>query len=667
MLRTWCSATGRRIAVPRTDILRAACAAALAAVVFGSSGTGRAALIVRGPDTAVPAVEDVSAVAQDAPVAAVPPFLLLAATDPAAARAQMTAEDAARYTRIFALQATGDLDAADAEIRQLRDRRLMGHVERQRLLLPGRKASYDELAGWLARYADHAGAERIHTLAVRRQPAGQKAPRSPVDVDRLQGSLERLAGARPRSSEDEGDEDAIQSVAPSSRSGRGGGGVAVTGRIADLIAAGKPAAALALLNDTQYSRHLETAQYDAARARIAAALYYGGDVRTALSLAGASAERSGDRVPLAHWIAGLASWRLKQVEQADAHFTAMVRAAPSSPWQMAAAAFWAARMEVRLGRKAEARGYLQLAARYPHTFYGLLAGRSLGVAAPLRWDMPDLTGRHLAALAAHPAGARAIGLLQAGRKDMAERELRRVHPRGDRLAAEALLLLGDRAGLPGLALQVGNAVSGPDGAPYDAALFPLPYWTPRNGFSLDRALIFAVMRQESRFDPTMVSPAGALGLMQIMPSTAQHVRERHDDIEGEDTERSALFDTAINMDLGQRYLAELLAMPEVGNNLVHLAAAYNAGPGNALRWRRETLASVSDPLLYVESIPFAETRDYVHKVLANYWAYRMRLGQGLESLDAVAAGRWPVYMPEDGRLAQGPQALDKQVAQTPDN
>lgn len=641
------------------------------------AGTSRAALIVRGPDAAVPAVLAGSAEGDSTPdstAAAAPaaedvsPFLLLATDDPAAAGAQMTVEDAARYRRIFDLLTAGDQAAAEAEVRLLGDRRLLGHVERHRLLLPGRKAGYDELAGWLARYADHAGAERIHTLAVRRQPAGQKAPRSPVEADRLQGSLERLAGARPRAAEEEEGEDADSlAVAPSSRSGRGRGGVAVTGRIADLIAAGKPAAALALLNDTQYSRHLEPAQYDAARARIAAALYYAGDVRTALTLAAASAERSGDRVLQAHWIAGLAAWRLKQTERADAHFTAMVKAAPSSPWQMAAAAFWAARMEVRLGRKAEARGYLQLAARYPHTFYGLVAGRALGLADPLHWDMPVLTGGHLAALAGHPAGARAIGLLQAGRKDLAEMELRRVHPRGDRLVAEAMLLLGDRAGLPRLSLQVGNAVSAPDGATYDSALFPLPHWTPRNGFILDRALIFAVMRQESRFDPAMVSSAGALGLMQIMPATAQHVRERHDDIDGEDTERSALFNTAINMELGQRYLAELMGMGDVATNLVHLTAAYNAGPGNALRWRRDTLAGISDPLLYVESIPFAETRDYVQKVLANYWAYRMRLGQGLESLDAVAAGRWPVYMPQDVHPTQMSKTLDKQVAQTPDN
>ena len=91
--------------------------------------------------------------------------------------------------------------------------------------------------------------------------------------------------------------------------------------------------------------------------------------------------------------------------------------------------------------------------------------------------------------------------------------------------------------------------------------------------------------------------------------------------------------------------------PEVGNNLFLLAAAYNAGPGTLNKWRR-SLDDVNDPLLFIESLPYAETRDYVEKVLANYWIYRMRLGQPSPSLDAVAAGGWPVYMPKDIRPTQ---------------
>ena len=118
-----------------------------------------------------------------------------------------------------------------------------------------------------------------------------------------------------------------------------------------------------------------------------------------------------------------------------------------------------------------------------------------------------------------------------------------------------------------------------------------------------------------------------------------------------DAGRAGLFDPATNMELGQRYLAELLNSSDIGNNLFLMAAAYNAGPGTLMRWRKE-LAGITDPLLFIESLPYAETRDYVEKVLANFWIYRLRLGQETGSLDAVAAGGWPVYMPVDTRPTQ---------------
>ena len=590
---------------------------------------------------------------------------LLLAADAEARSVQLTEEDAHRYRRIFALQERGEWEAADWEIRQLKDKRLVGYVLRQRYLHPDRKASYDELADWMQRFGDHAGAERIHNLAQRRQPAGQRAPKPPRGDDgvRLTGSLERLGGLRPepdpspeeKVTDDKGVEAEAGekiTVAPRSRTtARPRADHSAVARVQELLREGKPGAALALLGQDEVGRNLDSVQYDRARARVAASLYYSGELSQALALASASAARSGDVVTDAHWIAGLAAWRLKQHDRASRHFDAMAAARPRSPWMAAAADYWAARAHARKGRNEEARAHLAAAARFPHTFYGLVAQRTLGGVGTLQWQAPELTGQHLKALADKPSGARAIALLQAGQRDMAELELQRIHPRGDTLAEQALVALADRAGLPALALQVGNAVTGPDGAPYTAALYPLPYWKPRDGFAVDRALVFAVMRQESRFDPRLVSSAGATGLMQIMPSTAQHVQERNADIGEADAGRAGLFDPATNMELGQRYLAELLNSSDIGNNLFLMAAAYNAGPGTLMRWRKD-LAGITDPLLFIESLPYAETRDYVEKVLANFWIYRLRLGQETGSLDAVAAGGWPVYMPVDARPTQ---------------
>jgi soluble lytic murein transglycosylase-like protein len=401
------------------------------------------------------------------------------------------------------------------------------------------------------------------------------------------------------------------------------------------------------------TRRLDSVQYDSLRARIAAAAYYAGSRRAARALAVASAARSGEAVPGAHWIAGLAAWREDDFANAGRHFRAMAQMSGLSPWTAAAAAYWTSRCAERLGYPAEAERWLDRAARFDRTFYGLIARRALGQTSAFQWQVPPLTAQHLTVLGDTPAGWRAIALLQIGQDDLAEQELRRIHPRDNALLAEALVALADDAGLPALALQVGNAVATPEGGTFDAALYPLPHWTPPGGFGLDRALLFAIMRQESRFEPRLVSRAGATGVMQLMPETAADmVKEQGGqplDFGGSDRRR--LYDPLFNLALGERYLTTLLNSPQIAGNLFHMAAAYNAGPAYLLRWKHE-MEEVTDPLLFIESIPIGETRDYLHKVLANYWIYQQRLGQPQASLDAIAAGEWPLYVPVDAGATQ---------------
>ena len=94
-------------------------------------------------------------------------------------------------------------------------------------------------------------------------------------------------------------------------------------------------------------------------------------------------------------------------------------------------------------------------------------------------------------------------------------------------------------------------------------------------------------------------------------------------------------------------LAKLL-LNEVDGNLVRTAAGYNGGPGNVMRWDSSLNAS-QDPLLYIASIPLHETRDFVQRVLTNYWMYQIRMGQPTPSLDQIASHDWPRYAPQDGR------------------
>jgi soluble lytic murein transglycosylase-like protein len=131
---------------------------------------------------------------------------------------------------------------------------------------------------------------------------------------------------------------------------------------------------------------------------------------------------------------------------------------------------------------------------------------------------------------------------------------------------------------------------------------------------------------------------GATGLMQIMPATARYIAQKHEIKLGQ----NALKNPDINVALGQSYLQELLKTPEVSNNLFFLAVAYNAGPGNLAKWQK-SVDFKNDPLLFIETIPARETRNYVEQVMASYWIYRALAGKSPASAFAVAQGHWPRY------------------------
>ena len=302
-------------------------------------------------------------------------------------------------------------------------------------------------------------------------------------------------------------------------------------------------------------------------------------------------------------------------------------------------------VEVIAGRDKGKQGrvLLLIAADFPRTFYGLLAQRALGMDIDGPKPRQSLDRAQSQRLLADPAARRAVALLRVGERSRAESELARLDGDGDEALAAALSALNDAAGFPAYALRIARSLV-PDagrwsGQHLDSALYPIPPWQPERGFAVDRALIYALMRQESAFRTDAKSRDGARGLMQLLPSTANFVvRKRR--FRGRS--RDKLFDPELNIDVGQRYINYLLKHGGVDGDLLRMAAAYNAGPGNLVRWRRN-MGRIEDPLLFIESLPSRETRDFVEKVVANLWIYRARLGQPRPTLDAVAAGDWPAY------------------------
>jgi soluble lytic murein transglycosylase-like protein len=414
---------------------------------------------------------------------------------------------------------------------------------------------------------------------------------------------------------------------------------------------GWPTGAKEVLEQEETRRLLDPVEYDQALADIAAGYFAYNKDEEALAAATAAVERSGDHVPRVHWMAGLTLWRMGRLDEAAAHFEALAESEAGSAWEVAAGAYWAARAHLVAGRPRQVTPWLEAAAEHGRTFYGLLALRALGRESRFEWTLPALRDGALERVATAPGARRAVALLQVGRRHRAETELRKLYATADRGLADAVLILAIRLNLPGVAMRIGAKLAQEEGRHLDAALYPVPAWEPAGGFEVDRALIYAVMRQESRFNTRAKSRAGARGLMQIMPRTANFVADG-EPFQGKT--RDELFDPELNITLGQRYLDHLLDHDMVRGNLFLLAAAYNGGPGKLARWQRR-VPYRDDPLLFIESIPSRETRIFIERILTNLWVYRQRLGQPTPSLDAIVAGDWPAYSPLDGGT-DGPHA-----------
>ncbi len=537
------------------------------------------------------------------------------------------AADIARYQRIFVLQERGKWKAADRLIKTLDDDLLLGHVLFQRYMHPKKyRSRYSELKGWLAHYADHPGAARVHKLALRRRPKNYRAPKSPVGPRRGHG----YADWRPE---------------PHYRSPRKRGAAQrrqvrhITSKIRRNVRREILTSSQRYLARKDVIKVLDTVERDALLTRVAAGWFYRGNAEKALALAGPAAERSRRHISNADWIAGLSAWRMKRVDLAARHFEALAHSTTADAWNRSAGAFWAARAYLMARQPERVNPLLQMAAKHPRTFHGLIAARQLGVELNLQWAPPPLTPQGLVQVDGIPGARRAMALVQVGQVRRAERELRRCYLTSGQTTGPALLALAHKLNLPAMQLRMAHGVRGSDDRPYDQALFPMPPWQPSKGFAIDRAILFAFMRQESGFNVRAKSPVGARGLMQLMPRTASFVAG---DRSLRWRNKAKLFDPEFNLDLGQKYLGYLLDDELVKGDMFRLAVAYNAGPGNLRKWLRKAKFD-GDPLLFVESIPWRESRLFVERVLTNFWIYRERFSQDSPSLDAVATGHWPIY------------------------
>ncbi|MEM6835008.1 MAG: transglycosylase SLT domain-containing protein, partial [Pseudomonadota bacterium] len=511
----------------------------------------------------------------------------------------------------------GKWRAADTHIKALDNKLLLGHVLHQRYMHPtDYRSRYSELRGWLKTYADHPGAKRLYRLAVKRRGKA-RYPKRPIPAARKRSAKSDVAEFK------------------DSRSNR-----SVRRSIARAISR----------NTLTKSGERIFAEFNKGRLNhhdvgvLAEALARGwvawGNPEKGLAAITKAADIARPARITTDWQAGLLAWQLGDHEAARHHFAA-VADNTSYPKLSAAGGVWAARAAYRIAMPKDVSTLLRKGYEAaPDSFYGLVAARQLGIEIRRDWSPPEFSQVHWAEISSMAGVQRAVALSQVGQSDLADQELLYSWYRAEDDAYQALLALAYRLDLPQAQLRI--AESAPEGqiAPL-LNLYPIPSWQPRDGFQTDPAMLFALIRQESRFSSRARSRSGARGLMQVMPRTAGFISADRRLIRDR---QNLLYDAEFNMSLGQRYVTYLKTHKSTDGDLLHMLAAYNGGPGNLSKWRRKF--DDSDPLWFIEKIPLKETRGYVEEVSANYWIYRTAMGLETKTLDRVAAGLWPKLEPD---------------------
>jgi len=400
------------------------------------------------------------------------------------------------------------------------------------------------------------------------------------------------------------------------------------------IKADDGASAQALLESTPGMTPEATTEW---QEKVAWMYYLSGDDTHARAMAAEAATGDGDWAVQGQWAGALAAWRQGDCANAGRGFeTVAARAADVD--MRAAGLYWAARAEMKCGHPEQVAPHLTSAAQYNETFYGLLARQALGLKEK-SIARPD---GHVAAdwqmLGRRPNIRVAVALHQIGEDELADEVIRQQAKIGDASEFPALIRLASSMDLPATELWLSH--NAPAGAtPPVGARYPSPDWTPDGGWRVDKALVFAHTLQESKFQTNVISPAGAYGLMQVRPGAAIDVGRTTGRSYGKDD----LSRPGANIAVGQTYLLQLRDQSCTQGLLPKVIAAYNAGPLPVEAWNAQARDG-GDPLLYIESIPYWETRGYVVTVLRNYWMYERETGKPASpSRAALAEGLWPKF------------------------
>ena len=544
----------------------------------------------------------------------------------------LTKKDIKLYSEIFDLQSKS-IKNKNSKVwkkieklkKNISNRILFGTVLAEKYLHPtGWRSSFKELNSWLIKYHDHPDAYRIYRLAKKRKPKKSKFPKKPTG-NFLNGygniSKDQIKPSFPLVKAHKNPRFAFRTSIKVRR--------AINRKNTKYVEN--------ILSNSKTNKFLTNYEQSQLRAELAHAYFIFKKDQDSIRQARISSSLSNLNNPLALWAGGLASWRSGDLKLSKWFFNKLADLNVGPESILSGGNFWSAKVAFHIGNAFEINKYLNQAAKYERTFYSTLAKAMLGYQDSFDFKLRSVSNSFLKKIKSLKGGKRILALLQVSQYHKASREFRKIIFNFKIKEYDEIISFASKNNMPGLAFRLSAILRNDHGKILLGGLYPLPKWDTKNLLIKDKALIFSISRQESGYNPRAKSYAHALGVMQILPSTAAFIMK--DKYYRYRSKKHLLYNVKNNLKIGTKYIHFLLGLKDVDNNVIKMLASYNAGPGNIKKWTKNLLPAEKDPLLMIEILPARQTRNYIKLVLTNLWIYRIRLKEKPYVIPTLATGK----------------------------
>ncbi len=552
----------------------------------------------------------------------------------------LSEQDLETYEKIFLLQSKEKIKEADKLTKKLNNDILISYVLANKYLSVSHRTKFSEINNWLNKYPQHPLSKDIYNLA--KNKFGSKKAKK-LNYKNMQSNFAPIYAVIPEFKEKAEKQNAISDYKISKPKG------SLELNLVSYLNAGKTYNAKQLLSKKSAKGTLGSSKYYYYCNLLARHYFLDGHYNFAIEWSSKAIKGTGNKLPSAYYTAGLAYWGMGNFRKAEENFNHLAEGNFTEEYK-ASGSYWSARASLKLNKIDSYVKYLDEASNYSYTFYGLIALEELQKDYSFNMQDDDLNAlkvNSITMLQKTSGGKRAFALLQLNLINYAEKEIINLlsttiknSNNNDKVRYyKEVYELANKLPMPHLRYRLAGNLGKKYG--FNDLSYPVVLWDV-GGYKIEPSLILAIIRKESGFNSSATSYVGAKGLMQLMPSTAKMVFYNAN--LSDSLNRSfSLHNPYMNVAMGQDYLKMLIENPDANGNLIYVLAGWNGGFLNVKKWKNESHRLKDDPLFFIESIPYRETRNFVKATMRDYWIYQTILGDTPYTIHSIIKNKQPVY------------------------